>query len=141
MTRVIFLHGATDRLAAAVRWLGEAAAAKRTVLVYAPTADMAERLDRLLWTQAATGFVPHVRAASPLAAESPIVIASQLDALPHDQVLLNLGDEVPPGFSRFEELVELVSSDDNVRLPARERFKFYRERGYAPESRDIGAPH
>jgi len=138
MTRVLFLHGASDRLAAAAHWLGDAAAAKRKVLVYAPLADTAERLDRLLWTQLATGFVPHARAESPLAAESPIVIASQLDTLPHDQTLLNLGDEVPPGFSRFEELVEMISGDDAVRLPARERFKFYRERGYAPESREIG---
>ncbi|MDP2792946.1 MAG: DNA polymerase III subunit chi [Sulfurisoma sp.] len=138
MTRVLFLHGATDRLAAAARWLGESAATKRNVVVYAPLADTAERLDRLLWTQLATGFVPHALADSPLAAESPIVIASQLDTLPHDRTLLNLGDDVPPGFSRFEELVEVVSGEDAVRLPARDRFKFYRERGYAPESREIG---
>lgn len=140
MTRVLFLHGATDRLAAAARWLGDASAEKLNVLVYAPTADTAERLDRLLWTQVATGFVPHARADSPLAAESTIVIANRLDALPHDRTLLNLGDEVPPGFSRFEELVEVVSGEDAVRLPARERFKYYRERGYAPESREIGTP-
>jgi DNA polymerase-3 subunit chi len=137
VTRVLFLHGAADRLAAAARWLGDAVQAKRSVLVYAPAEDMAERLDRLLWTQVATGFVPHARAGSALAAESPIVIAAEVVSPPHDQVLLNLADEVPPNFSRFQELVEVVSGDDAVRLPARERFKFYRERGYAPESRDI----
>lgn len=139
MTKVLFLHGASDRLAAAARWLAEAAVARRNVLVYAPREETAERLDRLLWTQVATGFVAHARADSPLAAESPIVITRDIGTLPHDQVLLNLGDELPPNFSRFEELVEVVSDDDEVRLPARERFKFYRERGYAPESRDIGA--
>lgn len=139
MTKVIFLHGASDRLAAAARWLAEAAAVRRTVLVYVPGEEEAERLDRLLWTQAATSFVAHARADAPLAAESPIVITRDIGAQPHDQVLLNLGDEVPPNFSRFEELVEVVSGDDAVRLPARERFKFYRERGYAPESRDITA--
>lgn len=139
MTRVLFLHGASDRLAAAARWLGEAVQAKRSVLVYAPMEETAERLDRLLWTQVATGFVPHARAGSPLAAMSPIVIASEISTLPHDQALLNLGDEVPPSFSRFEELVEIVSGEDAVRIPARERFKFYRERGYAPESHDLGS--
>ncbi|MBU0752026.1 MAG: DNA polymerase III subunit chi [Gammaproteobacteria bacterium] len=138
MTRILFLHGASDRLAAAARWLNEAAAAKRKVLVYVPQADAATQLDRLLWTQVATGFVPHALAGSPLAAESPIVITDRLDAIPHDKALLNLGDELPSGFSRFEELIELISSDDAVRLPARERFKFYRERGYAPESREVG---
>jgi DNA polymerase III subunit chi len=139
VTKVLFLHGASDRLAAAARWLAEAAVARRTVLVLAPGEETAERLDRLLWTQAATSFVAHARADSPLAAESPIVITRDIGTLPHDQVLLNLGDELPPNFARFEELVEVVSDDDEVRLPARERFKFYRERGYAPESRDIGA--
>ena len=139
MTKVLFLHGASDRLAAAARWLAEAAVGRRTVLVYAPREETAERLDRLLWTQAATSFVAHARADSPLAADSPIVITRDIGTLPHDQVLLNLGDELPPNFSRFEELVEVVSDNDQVRLPARERFKFYRERGYAPESRDIGA--
>ena len=139
MTKVLFLHGASDRLAAAARWLSEASVARRTVLVYAPREEAAERLDRLLWTQAATSFVAHARANSALAAESPIVIAGDIGVLPHDQVLLNLGDEVPPNFARFEELIEVVSDEDDVRLPARERFKFYRERGYAPESRAIGA--
>jgi len=138
MTRVLFLHGASDRLAAAARWLAEAAGAKRKVVVFAPD-DLAERLDRLLWTHSATGFVAHCRTDSPLATESPIVIGGQIDALPHDQALLNLGDEVPPGFSRFEELVEIVSTAESDRLPARERFRFYRERGYAPESRDLGS--
>jgi DNA polymerase III subunit chi len=138
VTKVLFLHGASDRLAAAARWLADAAVARRTVLVYAPREETAERLDRLLWTQTATSFVAHARTDSPLAAESPIVIARDIGTLPHDQVLLNLGDELPPNFSRFEELVEVVSDDDEVRLPARERFKFYRERGYAPESRDLG---
>ncbi len=139
MTRILFLHGASDRLTAAARWLADATLAKRSVVVFAPQPEIAERFDRLLWTQPATGFLPHCRADSPLATESPIVIAGDLDTLPHDQALLNLGAEVPPGFARFEELIEVVSTADADRQPARERFRFYRERGYAPESRNLGA--
>jgi DNA polymerase-3 subunit chi len=137
MTRVLFLHGASNRLIAAARWLAGAAAENRSVLVYAPSPETADQLDRLLWTQTATGFIPHCREESPLAAESPIVIAEQLDTLPHDQALLNLSQEIPPGFSRFEDVIEVVSSDEADRLPARERFRFYRERGYAPQSIDL----
>lgn len=137
MTRVQFLHGAADRLLAVAEWLRRSQAERRSVLVYAPQADLADRLDRLLWTQPATGFVPHARASSPLAAETPILLTDRLDQLPQDQCLLNLSNEVPPGFSRFEELVEIVSTEDGDRLPARERFKHYRDRGYALDSRDI----
>lgn len=138
MTRVQFLHGAPDRLAAAAEWLRAAWQKREPVLVYVPVRQTAEQLDRLLWSQPSTGFLPHCDVASPLTSETPIVLAGNLDKLPHDRCLLNLGNELPPGFSRFEELVEIVSTDDADRLPARERFKFYRERGYDIEARDIG---
>lgn len=137
MTRVQFLHGAPDRLAAAAAWLRQAWQERRRVLVYVPARGTAEKLDRLLWTQPATGFTPHCGTDSPLAAETPILLAGSLDQPPHDGCLLNLADELPPGFSRFEEVVEIVSVADDDRLPARERFKFYRERGYALDARDI----
>jgi DNA polymerase-3 subunit chi len=137
VTKVQFLHGAADRLTAAADWLRAAWEARRPVYVFVPEREMAERLDRMLWIQPATAFVPHCLAASPLAAETPIVLDDDPERSPHFSCLLNLGNEVPPAFSRFEELVEIVSRDDADRLPARDRFKFYRERGYALDSRDI----
>lgn len=141
MTSIQFLHGAPDRLAAAANWLREAWQRRLSVVVFVPSAETAERLDRLLWIQPATGFLPHCTSSSSLSAETPVVLATDLDRLPHDRCLLNLADELPPGFSRFEELVEIVSTDDRVRLPARERFRHYRERGYPLESRDLASDH
>ncbi|HEX8964118.1 MAG TPA: DNA polymerase III subunit chi [Rhodocyclaceae bacterium] len=137
MTRIHFYSNAEDRLQAAAAWLA-GAWRKQPVLVFAPDPGVAERFDRLLWTQPATGFLPHCRADSALAAQTPVLIAGSLDTLPQDRCLLNLSHEVPPGFSRFEELVEFVSTDDDDRLPARERFRFYRERGYAVENHAAG---
>lgn len=139
MTRISFLHGAADRAQAAAQWLQQAWSRRQQVLVYAPDAERAARLDRILWTQPQLSFVPHCRADDPLAGETPILFADRLDAPPQERCLLNFSDELPPGFSRFEELVEIVSTDDADRLPARERFKFYRERGYAIDSRDLAA--
>ncbi|NWG31499.1 MAG: DNA polymerase III subunit chi [Rhodocyclaceae bacterium] len=144
MTRILFLHGAADRIQAAAQWLqrawqerAKASAQGPSVLVYAPAPEAAERLDRLLWTQPALSFVPHCHADAPLALDTPILIAARLDDPPVDTCLLNLSNELPAGFSRFEVLVEVVSTDDADRLPARERFKFYRDRGYAIENHDI----
>jgi DNA polymerase III subunit chi len=137
MTKITFLHGARDRLQATAAWLGNASSEGRMVLVYVPADERGEQLDRLLWTSTSTGFVPHCRAGDGLAAETPIILASALDQPLHDECLLNLSDEVPPGFSRFKELVEIVSVADGDRLPGRERFRFYRERGYPLEARDI----
>jgi len=139
MTQITFLHGARDRLHAIAAWLAQSGSEAMPVLVYVPTDERKEQLDRLLWTHSATGFTSHCRAEDKLAAETPIVLASGLDSPPHDGCLLNLSDEIPPGFSRFQQLVEIISVEDSDRLPGRERFRFYRERGYPLEARDISA--
>lgn len=137
MTQISFFHGARDRLQAIAAWLVRAGSEGRQVLVYVPAGERSEQLDRLLWTHPATGFAPHCRASDPIAAETPILLALELDNPPHDNCLLNLSNEIPPGFSRFQQLVEIISVDDEDRLPGRERFRFYRERGYPLENRDI----
>jgi DNA polymerase-3 subunit chi len=137
MTQISFFHGARDRLQAVAAWLARAGSEGRQVMVYVPALDRSDQLDRLLWTQPATGFTPHCRAGDPLAAETPIILATELDDLLHDACLVNLSNEIPPGFSRFQQLIEIISIDDEDRLPGRERFRFYRERGYPLENRDI----
>ena len=102
MTEISFLHGVHDRLQAVAAWLGQAGSEGRKILVYAPQGDQRDQLDRLLWTLPATGFVPHCMDGNKLSAETPIVLAAKLDNPLHDGCLLNLSDEVPPGFSRFQ---------------------------------------
>lgn len=130
MTQIFFYHGAADKLAAACALLGKAQAQDKAVLVYAPDGSVAADLDRLLWVQPATGFVPHCRADSPLAGETPILITGRLEQPPQDERLMNLGREVPPNFSRFLSLIEVVGCDDDDRAAARERVRFYKDRGY-----------
>jgi len=52
-------------------------------------------------------------------------------------VLLNLRPEWPPFFSRFQRLIEIVSLDEQDRADARERFRFYRDRGYEIRTHDL----
>lgn len=137
MTRVFFYYGASDRLAAASALLGGACAKKRPVLVYAPDRQVADGLDRQLWTHPPLSFVPHCRLDSPLAAETTILIADRLDTLPQDERLMNLSREIPPGFSRFQSLIEVVGQDEEDRLAARERVGFYKERGYEVSYYDL----
>lgn len=130
MTQVFFYHGASDRIAAACALLSGAYAKRKPILVYAREPEVASNLDRLLWTHSALSFVPHCRADSPLAAETPILITDQLDTIAQDERLMNLSREIPPGFSRFESLIEVVGQDEDDRSAARDRVKFYKDRGY-----------
>jgi DNA polymerase III subunit chi len=140
VTSIDFYHGASDKVQAACRLIGELHAQGRKVLVYAPAENLAERLDHQLWVQPATGFLPHCRVGAALAAETPVVIGGSLDDAIHHDVLINLDGDLPPAFSRFERLLEIVGTDEADRGPARERFKFYRDRGYAITAHDLKAP-
>lgn len=130
MTQVFFYHGAADRIAAACALLSGAYVKKKPMLVYAIDQAVASSIDRMLWTHSALSFVPHCRADSPLAAETPILITDKLDSIPQDERLMNLSREIPPGFSRFESLIEVVGQDEDDRTAARDRVKFYKDRGY-----------
>lgn len=142
MTKIFFYHGMNDRLPYALRLIAGAWAQKKAITIYAPERGMAQHLDQMLWTQNSTGFIPHCFGNSPLVAETPILIArneEELGRSTQDQRLLNLSDELPPGFARFESLVEVVSQEDDIRNSGRERVKFYRERGYEVQFKDIAS--
>ena len=130
MTQIFFYHNADDRLSAAAALIGKAARQKKPLLVYAPDREIASAIDRQLWTQAPTGFIPHVWSDSPLAAETPVIITDDAESATQNERLFNLSMEVPPGFSRFTSLIEIVGQADDERQAGRERARFYKDRGY-----------
>jgi DNA polymerase-3 subunit chi len=137
LTQIFFYHNAADRIAAAAALLGKACRQGKAVLVYAPETELAGALDRQLWIAPPTGFIPHVFGTSPLAAETPIVITADAAASAQNERLLNLSSDVPPAFSRFTSVIEVVGRDGDDRLSARDRVKFYKDRGYAIQYFDL----
>ena len=138
MTSIDFYFNAADRLEVACRLAGKALQQKKRVLIYAPRADDAQRLDRLLWTAQAVSFIPHCMAADPLAADTPVLIATGDEAAGTlCEVLVNLAAEHPPFFERHERLLEIVAQEEDERQAGRARFKYYRERGYPLRSHDL----
>ncbi|HEX4928013.1 MAG TPA: DNA polymerase III subunit chi [Burkholderiales bacterium] len=137
MTTIDFYFNASDRLQVACRLAAKAASQRRSLLVYAPDGDTASRFDKLLWTWPATGFVPHCALRDPLAPQTPVLIAADDEAPPRCEVLLNLASACPPHFERFERLLELVGADEAERAAGRERYRYYRSRGYAISHHDL----
>ncbi|HMU99721.1 MAG TPA: DNA polymerase III subunit chi [Rhodocyclaceae bacterium] len=138
MTQVFFFHGARDKLAAACSLVGKAWGQRKPVLVYAPDGESAAELDRLLWTQSALSFIPHCRADSPLAPETPVLIASTLDTPSGHQRLMNLSQDVPPGLTRFESVIEVVGEEESERSAGRQRARYYKEQGIPVQFFDLG---
>jgi len=137
MTQIDFYTHVEDKLKTACTLVAKAFARGLRLTAYCPDPETAQRLDRLLWTTPATGFLPHCGPDDPLAAETPVIIDCGGDNLLHDEVLLNLRPEWPPFFGRFQRLIEIVSLEDADRAGARERFRFYRDRGYEIRTHDL----
>jgi DNA polymerase-3 subunit chi len=137
MTQIDFYTRVEDKLRTACRIATKGYGSGQRILVCCPDAETAGRLDRLLWTTPAIGFVPHCAADDPLAPVTPVVVDFNGTEPPHDEILLNLRPEWPQHFSRFRRLIEIVSLDDEDRRGARDRYRFYRDRGYDIRTHDL----
>lgn len=137
MTRIDFYFHVENKLKTACALSGKAAARGMKVLALCPDAEISQKLDRLLWTSQAVSFVPHCTPEDPLAPVTPVIVDHRGEHLLHDDVLINLRTQSPPFFSRFQRLIEIVTLDEEDRRLARDRFKFYRDRGYEITQHDM----
>ena len=130
MTKIDFYTGSTDKLRTACQLSHKAMQNGVRVARSTPDAATADALDKLLWQFPATAFIPHCRSDAEEAAQCPVVLKSGNDRFPHYDLLISLHDECPPFFSRFERVIEIVGQNAEDSRLGRERFKFYRDRGY-----------
>lgn len=125
------------RLRFACRLTEKAYTLKHSAYAHVDSAAHARELDELLWTFRAGSFVPH-EIASPETTDPPPVIighASESDA--QADLLINLAETIPSFFDRFERVAEIVDASDDGRRAGRQRFSFYRDHGYAPNTHKI----
>lgn len=149
MAHILFCHGASHRWQTALRWLelewqryARILAQPNKgphIIVLTQDEPQARAFDQLLWTQPATGFLPHCRPQldAPWVQETPIHILTPLDRAPAADILLNLSDDMPGNIEQYPQLIEIISEDDAVRLPARHRVLHYRAAGHDLAYRDL----
>lgn len=99
------------------------------VYIHTNSNEQSNALDELLWSFSASSFVPHTLKAEDCA-QHPVYIDHTGDPLDIHGVLINLSQQTPDCFTRFERLAELVTQDETNKQAGRERFKFYKSRGY-----------
>jgi DNA polymerase-3 subunit chi len=134
MSEVSFHTGVPERLSYLCRLLRKAQQTGARIGVVGPS-PLLDRLDRELWTFAALEFVPHVRLRAgrtlpPRLADTPIQLSEAASELPHREVLLNIGADMPEGFEAFERVLEVVSQDPEQVQSGRQRYKRYEQLGH-----------
>ncbi|MEN8214183.1 MAG: DNA polymerase III subunit chi [Pseudomonadota bacterium] len=100
------------------------------VMIQTNSEQEAGHMDKLLWTFRDQSFVPHELLPRANPETTPVIIGWSGDAADECDVLINLAADIPPFFSRFERLVEIVDQDPACRQAGRDHYRYYRERGY-----------
>ena len=130
MTQVIFYSSISNKGLALLKLVQKALAKKNLVTVTVENEAKAQMFAKVLWEYDKTSFLPNVQLDNHLAKQTPVVFDWQQNELCHDDILINLSQKQLTVFSRFRQLIELVGTDELDKQQARERFRFYRDRGY-----------
>lgn len=137
MTQVDFyiLDSDSDdaRLRLACKIVDKATQLENHVFIHATSDDEARQIDELLWTFSQGSFIPHriVRGELTEPPLEPVLIGvNQQPGTGRWDVLINLAGDVPEFFSRYQRVAEVVDANAVRREQSRERYRFYRDRGY-----------
>ena len=139
MTRVgFYVVQAADlgqRLQVAARLADKAFQQGHRIFINAADEAQARTLDELLWSFRPASFLPHGLQGQEHS--DTIAIGWGQEPLDHNDLLINLQLDIPPFFSRFQRVAEVVTQDPDSLQALRESWKFYKERGYQLEKHDL----
>ena len=130
MTKVDFYTSSPDKLRTVCQLSHKAMQSGVRTVISIPDTATTDALDKLLWHYPATAFIPHCRSGTDEAEQMPVILNHGSDKFPHHELLISLHNECVPFFSRFERVIEIISNDAEDSHLGRERYKFYRDRGY-----------
>ncbi|MEX1669936.1 DNA polymerase III subunit chi [Zhongshania guokunii] len=140
MTKIDFYILNQDTAAAAMlyacRLAEKAYRSGREVYLHCEDGDAADAINQLLWNFRDESFIPH--SCHP-ADTNPVLVGCGEYAGEHCDVLINTARETPAFFSRFQRLAEIVSKDEASLKASRQRYSFYKNRGYPLNSHTINS--
>ena len=108
------------------------------VFVLLDTLPDVQDFDQLLWTFSQSSFVPHAMEGTPDVENVPVVVGQQA-AETGANVLVNLGEHMPPEAEQFPRVAEVIAQDDGSKRAGRERFRQYREQGFELKTHEISS--
>jgi DNA polymerase III subunit chi len=127
------------QLTIACRITEKAWKAGSTVLIQLSDAAELARLDDMLWTVGnEQNFIPHeIASETPRLDGTPVILNTGSGPAEAVDVLINLNPQLPAQPELATRIIEIIDTDPTRRAAGRERFKAYRERGFALEKHDL----
>jgi DNA polymerase-3 subunit chi len=139
MTKIDFHSNVPDKINYTCRLIRKARTAGCRIIVFDNERTQLDLLNEMLWTFSESDFLPHVMLNDALMAQTPIILtADDLADFPHHELLINLTQSVPGNLSRFERIIEVISSDPQDTLAGRERYRHYQQQS---QQQDLKLTH
>ncbi len=113
----------------ACRLLEKAYLRGHRVFVYCNNQEEAEQLDELLWTFKDNAFIPHNLQGEGPEMPPPIQIGYQQELRGFNDILLNLANDIPVFYSRFQRVIEIVANEAVAKERSRSNYRSYRSQG------------
>ena len=100
-----------------------------------------QRRDSALWSLTETEFLTHCLFDAPediLSRSSVVLVPAHVQqSHPEFPILVNLSSQMPFGFEVYTRVIEVVSTEDDDKDSARNRWKAYAQLGYAISRHDL----
>lgn len=116
------------------------------VLIHSPDPVVVAALDARLWDYSATSFLAHDAPTPSMTSQilpGPTIIGisttADRDPGSYRGLLINLDTVAPNWFGRFDRLAEIVPDNVAARDAKRQRYRYYRDRGYPLTYHDLTA--
>jgi len=139
MTKVDFYvmsGGGLDEAIQVACRLTEKALQAGSVYLHCQNQLQAATLHEKLWSFRPDAFIPHEQSSGKESQEAVVIGYQEPPESFHD-ILINLALETPSVFARFERLLEIVPAEHDARNSSREKYRFYKDRGYPLMTHDI----
>ena len=137
MTKINFYSGKSNtlrgRLLIACRVVEKARAHKLKVHIHTDGYNMTKQMDEMLWIWKEASFIPHMSDITMDLAdkiEEPVTIGSSYPPIGHNDYLINLSNQTPEFFSRYQTMAEIIDQSETILTAGRERYSFYKNKGY-----------
>jgi DNA polymerase-3 subunit chi len=135
-----YILPATDvraRLQFTCRLTEKAYGLRHRIHAHAASSGQARELDELMWTFRQDSFLPHSLTSATADDPAPITIGYDEKTTADGDLLINLADEIPTFIDRFTRIAEIVDGTPESKRLGRERFGFYRDNGFEPNTHNV----
>lgn len=143
MTRIDFYILADESIAArhafACRLVQKTFKMGHSIYIHCDDEKQAHDLDRMLWTEETHSFIPHRIYSNEQQSktENAIDIGWQSPPEYHHDLMINLGQDCPDFFSRFERLAEVVVQEENILQATRNNYRKFSNKNYPLHRHDM----